>query len=304
MRWRPVELFVAVARYGGATKAAAALNISQSSVSRQLTKFQRDLGIKLLKNNGRGFELTEEGRRFLPKAERALSSVAELANPRSQPSSETKAGAFVIAGSNGTSGSVLASLTTRFKNRHPELDVMLQSGSSKDVEELVAKSEVAIGLVTNPTSSPALHTEFFRKEALAPFVRANHPVARKGKLGPEELAKLPLVIKAGKDRPSRAERFLKALTDKGLKPSVFLRCDSSDSIKGAVKKNRAVGILYRDLIETAVQRGIFKILNVSGVDLTGSSYIVYSNEWPLSSAALEFLALLRAAREDGHLPPP
>jgi DNA-binding transcriptional LysR family regulator len=137
-----------------------------------------------------------------------------------------------------------------------------------------------------------VNSTIFVEEILSLFVRADHPLAKKERIDAAELARLPLVVKG-----SRMKKLLNALREKGFKPNIYMRCESPDSVKSAVREDLLVGILYRDLVEPAAQPGVFKILKVSGLNLTAQSYIIYSKKKPLSPNAQEFLELLRAARK-------
>ena len=74
-----------------------------------------------------------------------------------------------------------------------------------------------------------------------------------------------------------------------------MRCDSPDSVKAAVTKGAGVGILYNDLVKEDVRRGDFKLVKVRGIDLSGTSSVIYSRGKPLSSSAEASLVLLRDA---------
>ena len=60
-----IRLFILTAKHLNITKAEREFRTTQSTASRRLTQFQTDLGMKLLKNNGRGIELTRSGRTYL-----------------------------------------------------------------------------------------------------------------------------------------------------------------------------------------------------------------------------------------------
>ena len=59
-----LRVFVAVARHGGVSRAAEALNLTHSAVSHQIRALQMDLGVALFQKVGRGLSLTAEGSRF------------------------------------------------------------------------------------------------------------------------------------------------------------------------------------------------------------------------------------------------
>jgi DNA-binding transcriptional LysR family regulator len=297
MTLHQLKLFAAIARHRSVTKAAQILRTSQPSVSQQVGLLENEIGKVLFKNNGHGIELTEAGYELLKRVEPILSQLEELKKDYSAKSCENQELDLVLAGSTGPVASVLPSLIRRFKQGHPEIRVSLRTGTSAEIEELVATYEVAIGVITNPATSGIIHIEPFRTELLSVFVRANHPLAKRTRIDAVELARLPLVVKGEGNPRSRTEKLLNGLREKGLKPNIYMRCESTDSVKSAVREDQLVGILYKDLVEPAVKLGVFKLLKLTGVSLTGQSYIVYSNEKPLSPSAREFLDLLHATQK-------
>lgn len=78
MELRVLTYFVAVARLGSVTAAAAELHVAQPAISRQLAALQRELGVQLLAPAASGTSLTPAGHRFLPKARDLLDRAAAL----------------------------------------------------------------------------------------------------------------------------------------------------------------------------------------------------------------------------------
>ncbi|MDQ3399483.1 MAG: LysR family transcriptional regulator, partial [Chloroflexota bacterium] len=72
MELAQVEAFVESVRRGSITRGAAALGVTQPTVSARLHSLERELGAQLLARGRRGVTLTPAGRRFLPRASAAL----------------------------------------------------------------------------------------------------------------------------------------------------------------------------------------------------------------------------------------
>ena len=70
MNLHGLRLFHAIVRYGGVTRAAEELNISQPAVSSQVKRFERELGIELFRSEGRKLVLTDAGKHLMGYAER------------------------------------------------------------------------------------------------------------------------------------------------------------------------------------------------------------------------------------------
>src|SRR6185437_3779462 len=56
--WNDFRLLTAVLRAGSLTKAARSLGLSQATVSRQMDKLERNVGVRLLERSTSGAELT------------------------------------------------------------------------------------------------------------------------------------------------------------------------------------------------------------------------------------------------------
>jgi len=86
-----LRAFSLVARGLSFKRAADALHLSPSAVSRQIQALEEHLGVRLLRRLNPGLELTEEGRRYLQDVDAALERLDAaqrgLASvPRSSPS--------------------------------------------------------------------------------------------------------------------------------------------------------------------------------------------------------------------------
>ncbi|MFC5342870.1 LysR family transcriptional regulator (plasmid) [Brevundimonas staleyi] len=72
-----IEAFVAVARNGGFTRAAEALDTSKSNVGKAVQRLEKRLGTVLLHRTTRSVRLTEDGETYLEAAQGALEKLAE-----------------------------------------------------------------------------------------------------------------------------------------------------------------------------------------------------------------------------------
>lgn len=80
MNLHGLRLFHAIVRYGGVTRAAEELNISQPAVSSQVKKFERELGIQLFASEGRRLVLTDAGMQLTGYAERLFMLEQDVEN--------------------------------------------------------------------------------------------------------------------------------------------------------------------------------------------------------------------------------
>src|SRR5690606_29653673 len=72
MKSQSLEYFCKVTEFGSFSRAAIALGINQSALSRHITNLEKELGVLLFYRNGRGVIPTEQGARLYSRASKAL----------------------------------------------------------------------------------------------------------------------------------------------------------------------------------------------------------------------------------------
>jgi DNA-binding transcriptional LysR family regulator len=288
-----LKIFSSIAKCLNVTKASAELHISQPSVSQQAKLLQEEYGAKLYAKNGRGIQLTDEGRLFLKEIEPILRQVDLLKNKFGV---RIKEGTLTIGGSHSPSASFLPLLASVFKDAHANTQVTFRTHNSDVLERMVLDSDVEIAVITNSTASPHLVYEPCRQEELFFFASVEYPLAKRKNLSVAELANAPLIV-FKKGRLRAFEKVLKQIESHGLHWNVAMYCESADALKAAVKARMGLGLIYRDLVQPELNRKEFKIVQVQGLTMRSESYIIYHKDKPLSVNAKVFLALLRQQTE-------
>lgn len=116
--------FVAVAREGSFTKAAAKLGVSQSALSHTIRGLEARLGLRLLTRNTRSVSPTEAGQRLFqniaPRFEEIESELAALTELRDKP-----AGTIRISCAEHSANTVLWPKLAKFLRQYPDIRIEL-----------------------------------------------------------------------------------------------------------------------------------------------------------------------------------
>src|SRR5436190_21174374 len=72
-----VQIFIAAARAGSLNRTARTLNVPTSTVSRAITRLEKEVDLQLLRRTSRGITLTEIGRHYLEECEDAVNQLSE-----------------------------------------------------------------------------------------------------------------------------------------------------------------------------------------------------------------------------------
>jgi DNA-binding transcriptional LysR family regulator len=294
-----IELFVAVAKHQNLGKTAREMHVSASSVCQQLKFLENEFGVKLYKKNKGGIELTGAGESLLRTASEVLNQLENLKKTLNHDS-EVAVQSLTIGGTYNPSQKYLPSAIATFQKTHPDVKVKFLTADGPSIDKLIRESEVDIAIMHSPTESSDFQMEHFAADNLTFFAHPMRPLAKKKRLFLQDLSQTPLIVREGR---GATEKMLKYLTCSGITVNVALRCASPDAVKAAVREKMGLGLLFYNLIEEDIKRKDLKILKFPGLPkLVGNSYIVYTKNKPLSCAANDFLALLRAMKT--HLQSP
>ena len=123
-----LQTFVVVAREGSMSRAADALFLTQSAVSRQIQQLEAQLGCTLFTRQARGIQLTRAGQTLLPVADQAFLSIRRaIEGLEATPSSLSVKMPPTLA---------LRWFLPRlphFQRQHPDIDVRMSTGSFSKV---------------------------------------------------------------------------------------------------------------------------------------------------------------------------
>lgn len=131
-----LRAFVAIVQTGSISSAARQLHMTQGAVSQQVKRLEGFFGCKLLERDPRGVQLTTRGVDFLPKARRLLDLNDSLC--------ESMAGLMItetvrVGVPYDMAGAYFAPELKTFAQQHPNIEVIVVSGSSVDLMEDFAK---------------------------------------------------------------------------------------------------------------------------------------------------------------------
>ncbi|MFJ1767058.1 LysR family transcriptional regulator [Amycolatopsis sp. NPDC088138] len=183
---RLVRSFTVVAGHRHFGRAAAELHLTQSSLSRQITRLEQQVGARLLDRTPQGTCLTEAGEAFLPLAADVLRSAASaVAHTRSiaRPSRITV----------GYTGNLIVTPAVRaLRHRHPDADVRALHLHWDDARAALLDHRVDAAVVRLPLPSTGLHVTVLYDEPRVLLIPSDHRLAGKESVTLDDIADEPL----------------------------------------------------------------------------------------------------------------
>src|SRR5215208_431692 len=145
MQLAQIQGFLEVARRGNVSRAADALKITQPALTARLQALEQELEQPLFVRTRRGVQLTAAGHAFMPYAEQAVTALASGMMEVSQIA-RGGGGELALAVAPQVSTYVLPHVLTRFAHEHPGVRLVVRTGHSEEIVDLVVRRDVQAGL--------------------------------------------------------------------------------------------------------------------------------------------------------------
>ncbi|WP_338780192.1 LysR substrate-binding domain-containing protein [Streptomyces sp. DG1A-41] len=251
MEMRQLEYFVAVAEEQNFTRAAERVHISQSGVSAQIRRLERELGAELFHRSARTATLTVAGKAALEHARVALAAADAVGQAVGEVTDLIR-GRLTVGMVIGCTITPLFDALATFHRAHPGVEISLLEDNSDRLVEWVRAGTIDLALIGTAAATPhGLDALTIISERLVTAVPAGHPLAKQRRVTLRDLAAYPIVCMA----PGTGLRtvFDRACAAQSLQPAIALQAGSADAIADLAARGLGVAILsdsmaanYRD----------------------------------------------------------
>jgi DNA-binding transcriptional LysR family regulator len=150
---RHLEYFVAVAEEQHFTRAAERMRVAQSGLSASIRSLERELGSPLFVRSTRRVEMTEAGRALLVEARRTLAS-ADAARQAVAAVKGLLRGTLAVGAEQCLGVVDVARLLADFRDRHPDVEIMLRQGATADLCAELQAGRLDIAFVATDGKPP------------------------------------------------------------------------------------------------------------------------------------------------------
>ncbi len=238
---RQLQYFVAVARAGQISSAAAEANVTQSTMTSAIAELERVLGTLLFERGRTGVTLTYHGHLFLQNANAVLDAATEAAGqPFREPS--TVQGTLEIAASYTVLGYFLLPHLAKFQKQHRQSRLVPVEKDRQAIEQGVANGslELAVALTSNLHDARRFHRLPLARSRRQLWLANDHPLADRAEVSLADIAPYPYVVPSVDEGETSTMRYWH---DAGLTPASVLRTSSMEAVREMVALGMGVTIL-------------------------------------------------------------
>ena len=234
-----LDLFRAVLRYGGMTRAAAALGVGQPHVSRAIAQLEAELGFPLFARGHGSAAPTQEGQAFAREVERTDVGLEQLRHAAHQIR-ELGVGPLRIACQPSLASRLLPRAIRRLNAQHSGARIAVHVPSPDTIWWWASTGQCDLGLVRPRSGYVGVACEpFLTVEAVCALPRG-HPLARKHTITVRDLAGEPMVAGA----PGVVQQAVEeAFAQEGVAPRFVLMAQYSAARCGLVAEGLGLAIV-------------------------------------------------------------
>lgn len=295
-QWRILH---AVIDCGGYAEAAKSLHLSQSTISYTVAKLQENLGIALLKIEGRKAVLTTEGRALLERSRQVLKEAIELESYAKNLGHGWAGEVRLMVDHNFPSNLLMGALNKFMQNGAGAAYVKLQEVAMLQADDVLR--DTAVDLVISERVPLGFLGEPLIEIEYLPVAHPEHPLLRQGRavtaadLAQQTQISIGSSIDVEKARPHDSRRA----------PRWIMH--SLDSVLAATLERLGYAWLPAHRIQSWLNQGLLKPLPLDDQRIYKSMlYLIHGRPWSPSPATGRLAELLRGAcgeapAEQSHL---
>ncbi len=157
-----IQIFLSIVKYHSISKAADALFMSQSNLSRRLMLLEKELGVQLIvRDKGKKeIMLTDYGREFISIGNQWI-TLQEKAAGLKEKKVRTK---ITIGAVHSVNFYVLPAFYQMIRKKYPMLEMGIYSHHTREIYALIESRKLDIGLVNSGANYPGIYTKPVFKE--------------------------------------------------------------------------------------------------------------------------------------------
>lgn len=142
MIWQGLEEFFQVVEQGSFTKAASALDVSTSHISRQLAQLESRLGTRLINRTTRTISLTDAGHQYLISLKNIRQALSD-ATDHLQGTQQSPKGLIRLTGAGDFMSNQITPLLVQFMKKYPQVKIEINF-SGRNVNLIEEGFDIAI----------------------------------------------------------------------------------------------------------------------------------------------------------------
>ncbi|OWJ63733.1 LysR family transcriptional regulator [Inquilinus limosus] len=289
---RSIRYATVVAEHLSFRRAANALGIRQSAISRRVRRLEDTIGVSFFERHSGGLLLTNAGRTFIRDARRILSCLDRIIE-RANREGRAEAGRLTIGFFPSLVSGRLQTALRDFRRSNPDIVLEMMEGSPVDQLEWLRARRIDAGLLAGGYEAPKLERLPLWKERIFAAVPQDHDLAATNAFAWQDLRHEQLLIRSFESGSAVYNFLLSRIGVDGRLPNVTRHVAARENILGLVGAGFGITFVPESQTAAAYPGVVFRPIAGDEALLSISAAWLAVNDNP---ALRRFLSVLRQAR--------
>jgi len=294
VEFRQLLYTIQIASERNFSRAAEKLHIAQPSLSQQLSKLEKELGVLLFKRSTNSVELTYAGSVFIEKAQQIV-DMADQLRREMEDIADMRKGRLVVGSLPMTGAHVLPHVLPVFREAYPDIEIVLIEESTRRLEQLTASGGTDVSLLSLPLEEPSLAYLPIFDEEICLAVPPDHHLAgsefKETSIPITELQDEPFVLlKKGQGFRTIAHELCQSA---GFDPKVVFESGNIETVQSLVAAGMGIAFVPKMMTRSDWQGRAPTYLTLEGHP-TRTLVIAYRKGRYLSNAAEAFISVFKS----------
>jgi LysR family nitrogen assimilation transcriptional regulator len=290
MELKQLDYFVHVVDAASFSRAALALDVAQSTLSRQIALLEAEVGQRLLVRTGRGALPTEAGACLLPHA-RTMLHASRVASEELRDLHDSPSGRVTLGLPSVVALHIGVELVRRFRQKFPRAVLSMSEGVSPQLREWAIDGRLDLALVHNPVPSPQLAYVSIASENMVLVASTREPKLPK-QIDLASLARYPMVVTSALNAiRDRVESMLKP---RGIALQVVTEAGYVQTVLDLVASGVGYTILPEGALSVRERTGEFQHARIGPPAIRNKLALAIPKARPATRLTNEVTAILKA----------
>lgn len=265
MEIRQLRAFLAIAEAKTFTAGARRVNVTQAAISMQIRQLEDEVGLPLFTRTPRRVIMTEAGEYLLERARRIMrehdSALAEIAEVAGAEHGRLRIG----SASAMFATKQLPAILQRLKEKFPNAEISVTSGTSQTLVEKIMHGEVDIAFISLPVEGSHVSIDPLFSDEIVAIAHPDHPLASEKFISAATLAGENLILgeKGGNTRRMIDDFFDAA----NVRPNIVMELSRQEAINQMVENNMGVGIAGAKTVSEEIRGGRLVSWLIEGAEI-------------------------------------
>jgi DNA-binding transcriptional LysR family regulator len=286
VEFRQLRTFLAIADELHFGRAAQRLHLAQSSVSEQLRRLERELGVSLVTRSSHRVVLTEAGRAFETEARQLLAD-ADRAAQLARDVARGRQGRISIGFNAVAAMSVVPAALMQLQADHPDVTVDLRELMTGPQLTALRHRDIDVGFVYGRPPTGYSH-RYVQELPVVAVVADTHPWAGRGQVRFADLATTRCVLPSPAVSPGLHNAIIQAAARAGTDLDVADLIDDANAIAVLARTSHILAFASAARTAYAVSSGLAS-LSIVDPTPTVSMYVAWTRRTSLVEAFLSSL---------------